>query len=80
VKGWGEEVRGLAEGESLMVVKLRCAEPGCPPVETSISVLSGPESRQGEIHKPVAEVTRADVVRLAECDIGVSVGGDQGGS
>lgn len=72
VKRWVEEIRGVAEDESVMVVELRCSEPGCPPVETSISVLGGPEPRQGKVRKPVAEVTREDVVRLAEDDIGVS--------
>lgn len=80
VKGWVEELRGLAEGESVMAVELRCSEPGCPPVETSVSVLGGPEPRQGKVHCTVAEVTREDVARVVENDIGVSVGGAQGGS
>lgn len=78
VKGWVEELRSLAEGESIMVVELRCSEPGCPPVETSISVLGGPEPRQGKVHRPVAEVTREDVARVVENDIGVSVGDARG--
>ena len=74
VKRWVEEIRCVAEAESVLVAELRCSEPGCPPVETSISVLGGEGTRQSKVHKPVAEVTREDVVRLVISDSELSVG------
>jgi len=66
VKGFVTELWGLGEDETVMVAELRCSEPGCPPVETSISALGESGTRQRKVHKPVAEVTREDVARLAE--------------
>lgn len=77
VKRWVEEIRGLADGESVLVAELRCSEPGCPPVETSISVLGGEGTRQGKVHRPVAEVTREDVERLVRSDSELSVGDER---
>lgn len=67
VKGFAREARGLGEDETVMVVELRCSEPGCPPVETSVAVLdeSG-EWRQFKVHKPVAEVAFEDISRSVD--------------
>lgn len=46
----------------VMVNELACSEPGCPPVETVVALLrTGHEPRQIKVHKPVVEVTRADL-------------------
>lgn len=66
IKGWASAVFGLEEGTPMTVAELRCAEPGCPPVETVVAILGAPGSpRQWKVHKPISEVTFEDVERLA---------------
>jgi hypothetical protein len=66
IKGWAKRAFGLGEDASVMVTELRCSEPGCPPLETVIALLdaTGP-ARQRKIHKPIADVTEADVRAMA---------------
>jgi hypothetical protein len=66
IRGWMLELCGLAPDTPVLVTELRCTEPGCPPIETVIAILDRPgEPRQHKIHKPLAEITRADVRALA---------------
>jgi len=52
----------LEEETPVLVTEWACAEPGCPPVETVIAVLDQPGlQRQFRIHKPLADVSPADV-------------------
>jgi hypothetical protein len=46
---------------TVLVTELACTEPGCPPVETVIALLSDGGNTQHKVHKPVAEVTLDDV-------------------
>jgi hypothetical protein len=68
VRAWAEEAFGVdPEIGWVMVSEVRCEEPGCPPVETVIAVMDGGSApRRHAVHAPVAEVTAADVRRLAE--------------
>lgn len=66
IKAWVEEEFQLNEDCTLMVSELRCAEPGCPPLETVIAILHGAERRQFKLHKSAAEVTRRDIHRLRQ--------------
>jgi hypothetical protein len=67
IKGWMLEALRLPADTPLMVTELRCSEEGCPPLETVIAVLDTPGSpRQFKLHKPLAEVTAADVRALAD--------------
>lgn len=62
LKEIARQVLGAEEDDTVMVNELRCAEPGCPPVETVIALLrQGQAPRQVKVHKPVVEVTEADV-------------------
>lgn len=48
-----------------MVTELRCAEPGCPPIETVIAILGAPGGRrQFRIHQEVADVTLEDIAAI----------------
>lgn len=50
------------EDEVVVVNELRCTEPGCPPLETVVALLrEGGAPRQLKVHKPVIEVTEADL-------------------
>jgi len=66
VKEWVRERFQLSQDAVVMVTELRCSEPGCPPLETVIAILSGPGStRQHKMHQGVAEITREDIHSIA---------------
>ncbi|MEO0948331.1 MAG: hypothetical protein AAFY11_09345, partial [Cyanobacteria bacterium J06641_5] len=50
----------------ISISQLRCSEPGCPPVETAIAVLSEPKQTL-KIHKALAEVTATDIASASHC-------------
>jgi len=66
VKEWVREVMGLPEDVVVMVTELHCAEDDCPDVESVIAVLGEPgKARKHKLLKPLADVTREDVMSLA---------------
>jgi hypothetical protein len=65
IKSWVAEAFALPEGATVLVTELRCAEPGCPPLETVIAILSDRERRQFKLHKSAAEIDRADISGLS---------------
>lgn len=66
VKDWVTASFALAEDVTVMVTELRCAEAGCPPLETVIAILDTPgQPRQYKVYKPLAEVTAADIAAVA---------------
>lgn len=66
VRAWCREVFDVEEGTTVMVVELRCSEPGCPRLETSIAFLGQDlETRQHKIHKPLSKITFEDISALA---------------
>ncbi|MEM9135475.1 MAG: hypothetical protein AAF962_26460 [Actinomycetota bacterium] len=60
VRAW---VRGEIDDDetTVLVTELACTEPGCPPLETVIGLLGADGQVQHKLHKPLAEVTQADV-------------------
>ncbi len=63
VKAWVTEHLGLAEADIVTVAELACHEPGCPPVETVVTVhASDGQRRTWHVHKSLAEVDEKDVV------------------
>ncbi|MEM7275782.1 MAG: hypothetical protein AAF547_22090 [Actinomycetota bacterium] len=50
------------ESATVLVTELTCTEPGCPPIETVIGLLGTDGQTQYKIHKPLAEVSQADVL------------------
>jgi hypothetical protein len=66
IKDWACELFGLADDATIIVAELRCQEEDCPDVETVIAVLGEPgKARKHKLFKPMAEVTREDVMSLA---------------
>ncbi|MCW6004442.1 hypothetical protein K1W54_07570 [Micromonospora sp. CPCC 205371] len=56
------DVLSLDDSDTVVIQQLACAEPGCPPVETVVAVLSATEApRRWTIHKPTADVTGDDI-------------------
>jgi hypothetical protein len=62
------DVLGLDDEPAIVIQELACAEPGCPPVETVIGVLSaGAPARRWTLHQPVSGLT-AEAIRAALAD------------
>jgi len=58
VKGWITEGLNLSDA----IAELTCHEPGCPPIETVVTVHGADgQRRTWRLHMPVAEITTADV-------------------
>ena len=64
VKVWVRDAFGLPEASTVMVSELTCTEPGCPPIETVVAILEAGATRRFKIHRPLAEVTEADIRAL----------------
>ena len=59
------DVLGLGEEHAIVIQELTCAEPGCPPVETVIGVLTaGRPARRWTLHQPLSGLT-TDAIRAA---------------
>ncbi|CAN5288304.1 hypothetical protein BH18ACT4_BH18ACT4_03750 [soil metagenome] len=60
---WVREELRIDDDATVTVGELASTKPGCPPLETVISVVeAGEEPFVLKIHKPIAEVDRMDVV------------------
>ena len=71
VKAWVTDHLGLAEADLVTVAELACHEPGCPPVETVVTVHpSDGERRSWHVHKPLAELDKKDVVTALSSEDG----------
>ncbi len=65
IKGWITERFGLSDADLVSVAELACHEPGCPPIETVVTVHGADgQRRTWRLHKPVAEITATDVEAL----------------
>jgi len=62
VKAWVSAHLGLAEGDLVTVAELTCHEPGCPPVETVLTLHAADGARmKWNIHKSLSEIKQSDV-------------------
>eukprot|EP01043_Picozoa_sp_COSAG02_P015378 COSAG02_NODE_655_length_18811_cov_23.089515_1_plen_499_part_10 len=69
IKAWASSaLEGSAFGKdvTLMVAELECREPGCPPVETVVSVLDKANPQKIKIIKAMSDVMEADVTEAME--------------
>lgn len=67
VKAWAYDCLPISSEAIVSVMELECHEPGCPPLETVIAAMEqGKETRQWKFHKPMPDVTHADVAEFAE--------------
>ncbi|GAB1543564.1 hypothetical protein NUACC21_62390 [Scytonema sp. NUACC21] len=65
VKEWIYQAFQLNEEIPISLSQLSCTEPGCPPIETVIAVMTNP-IQQYKIHKPIAEIEYADIAQLLQ--------------
>ena len=63
VKTWVTECLGLTGADLVTVAELACHEPGCPPVETVVTVHTADGARRNwRVHKALAETDQADIL------------------
>ena len=67
LKTWIYDLLKLDPEVSISVSQLQCKEPGCPPIETAITILSQP-AQQYKIHKALDDIELVDVIRLFQAD------------
>ncbi|NET49870.1 MAG: hypothetical protein F6K09_14375 [Merismopedia sp. SIO2A8] len=61
IKGWVSDCLSLDSSTIVSISQLRCNEPGCPPVETVIAIMTHP-TQTYKIHKAAPDVMCDDVV------------------
>ena len=67
VKEWVRAAARAPDDAAIMVSELTCSEPGCPPFEVVMAILSpGRPPVQKKLHKRIAELSRDEVVHLWE--------------
>ena len=67
LKIWVYDLLKLDPEASISVSQLQCTEPGCPPIETVITILSQP-AQQYKIHKALDDIELVDVIRLFQTE------------
>jgi len=60
VKQWIYQALQIDDEISISLSQLQCTEPGCPPIETVINVMTNP-IQQYKIHKSIAEIEYTDI-------------------
>ena len=60
IKNWVYQILNISSKIPVSISQLQCHEPGCPPVETVIAVMTSPP-QQYKIHKPISEITKMDI-------------------
>jgi hypothetical protein len=67
IKTWVYDLLKLDPDIGISVSQLQCKEPGCPPIETVITILSQP-AQQYKIHKALDDIEQIDLIRLFQTD------------
>lgn len=65
LKAWVHEAFEISADVPVSISQLACHEPGCPPTETVIAVMTHPP-QQYKLHQPVSEITQADIQALSQ--------------
>ena len=59
------DLLNLASETTISINQIQCREPGCPPVETAIIILTQP-TQQYKIHKAAGDINAADLVKVIQ--------------
>jgi hypothetical protein len=65
VKTWVYEALALPRETPISVSQLQCHEPGCPPIETVIAVMSQPPQTY-KIHAAIADLNAATITQALQ--------------
>ena len=63
IKNWAYQILNIDRQIPISLNQLQCHEPNCPPIETAIVIMTTPP-QQHKIHKPLSEITEADIKQL----------------
>jgi len=61
LKTWAYEALELSTDVPISISQLQCHEPGCPPIETVIAVMTQP-TQTYKIHAAAGDITQAQVI------------------
>jgi hypothetical protein len=64
IKNWVYRILEVNSDISISINQLACKEPGCPPIETVIAVMSTP-IKQYKLHKAVNDIDEIDICGLS---------------
>jgi hypothetical protein len=65
VRAWVVERLGLGEADLVSLAELACAEPGCPPLETVVTIHRADGARsEHRLQRGLAEIARDDIAAL----------------
>ncbi|MBE9141174.1 hypothetical protein IQ254_28900 [Nodosilinea sp. LEGE 07088] len=59
------DLLNLDSETTISINQIQCREPGCPPVETAIIILTQP-IQQYKIHKAISDISTADLVKAVQ--------------
>ncbi|MEM9806336.1 MAG: hypothetical protein AAF959_13745 [Cyanobacteria bacterium P01_D01_bin.56] len=62
LKEWVYQALTLDDSIHVSISQLTCTEPGCPPIETVIAVMTQPPQTY-KIHRPAAEILEDHIVQ-----------------
>ena len=65
IKQWIYQALQIDDEISISLSQLQCTEPGCPPIETVINIMTNPV-QQYKIHKSIAELEYTDISFLKQ--------------
>ena len=65
IKTWMYEYLNIDLTIPISVSQLRCSEPGCPPIETVIAVMTTPACKY-KIHKPATQIEAGDIAQAVQ--------------
>jgi hypothetical protein len=65
LKTWIYQLLKLDQEITVSISQLQCKEPGCPPIETVITVLTEP-AQQFKVHKAIDEIEQADLMQALQ--------------
>jgi hypothetical protein len=65
IKRWIYDALQLDPTMPISISQLQCTEPGCPPLETVIAVMTQPPTTY-KIHKPASDIDRDDVINAVK--------------
>ena len=63
IKSWVYRLLSISPDVPISLSQLTCKEPGCPPIETTIAIMTKP-IQQYKIHKAIDEIDEVDICNL----------------
>ncbi|MEM7581625.1 MAG: hypothetical protein AAF316_17675 [Cyanobacteria bacterium P01_A01_bin.80] len=65
IKQWIYQSLQIDDEISISLSQLQCTEPGCPPIETVINIMTNPV-QQYKIHESIAQIEYTDISLLKQ--------------